>query len=188
MSSNQQYQPPDLQRLSVNAADFDWQIYTDGSGHVDQFGGAGVIGFSPRFHKYFTRAAAFYGYETDRAEMEAMLLGLHTIMVKMGVKDHADFKRLELEPITVFWMTDREDLAGSASGMTFTERPPYKRRANMDLWLRMEWYERYMRIIAVHRKRNTNPYQKLADRLASDCRPLIKGFIETLRAEKCGIE
>ncbi len=180
---NQPYQKPDFRRTWATPEKFDFQIYTDGAGYTDNFAGCAVTGVSKRFSKFFQRATAFWGIETDRAEFEGVLLGLHTILNVMGIENVPQHRMLQAEPMTVLVISDREDLVGSMSGENFNSKPPYERRANKDLWARFAWYEQYFQIIAAHRERNTNPLQGASDRLASEVRVMMKNYVEILHAD-----
>ena len=89
---------------------------------------------------------------------------------------------LEARRATVYWLSDRQDLVASirrdATGATI-----YGRRSNKDLWQRMQWYEKYFDITAVWRERNKNAWQAMADTVSSECRVLMKDYIQIIKTE-----
>ena len=173
---------PDLARLSLQAADYEFQLYTDGSGHNDRFAGYCVVGKSDKYKKLFSSASAIYGADTERAEFEAVLAGLQGILDVMEWNNGQARELLRARRPTVFWVTDREHLVGAllkkADG-TYE----YRRKSTPDLWARFEWYERLFNITAVWRERNTLAWQAYADTIASECRTLMKNFVLDCRQD-----
>lgn len=176
------YQKPDLQKLSLIPTDYDFELYTDGSGHADTFGGHSVIGVSNKYNKYFVRAGAIYGTTTDRQEFEAFLNGLQGILDVMEWNSGGELKMLAARRPSVFWISDRENLVGS---VTLDEKGHslFKRKSSPDLWARYAFYETIFAVTAVHRDRNTVAFQAMADRISSECRVLIKNYIEILKTD-----
>lgn len=116
--------------------------------------------------------------ETGRAELTAMLAGLHAILDVNGWMGTGVMKQLAARKDNVLIVTDREDLVGSINRI-------YKRgEAHGDLWAQFEWYERYFYIEAVHAHRETVELHKAADRIASEMRIVIKEM-DTVQRE-CG--
>lgn len=161
--------------MEENPADF--FLFTDGSGHQDGYGGWSCLVLGPRFNIAHARMAACKGTTVERAEFEALLLGLQAILELTKMEGGAGIKHLERVPFRVRWMSDRESLVLSVKrkpdGTTF-----YRRKASPDLWARFEWYEKLFVIDPHHVKRETNPHHNIVDRLASDARVLIKDYME----------
>jgi hypothetical protein len=89
---------------------------------------------------------------------------------------------LEARKSTVYWLSDRQDLVASIrrdeKGNTY-----YGRRSNKDLWQRLQWYEKYFNITAVWAARNVNAWQALADAASSECRSMMKDYIQILKQD-----
>lgn len=171
-----------MARLSLQPSDYEFQLYTDGSGHNDRFAGNCVVGLSSKYHKLFSCATAFYGADTERAEFEAVMAGLQGILDTMGWNDGQSRMMMQARRTTVYWVTDREHLVGAllkkADG-TYE----YRRKSTPDLWARFEWYEKIFDVTAVWRERNTVAWQAYADKIASECRTMMKGYVEDCRQD-----
>jgi ribonuclease HI len=175
------YQKPDLTRSSLRAADYEFQLYTDGSGWNDRFAGYCAVLRSDKHNKFVCSAASIYGADTERAEFEGLLAGLQSIMDTMDWNNKHQRSLMQMRRTSVYWVTDREHLVGAmlkkADGSY-----EYKRRTTPDLWARLEWYEKIFDITAVWRERNTIAWQGYADTIASECRTQMKHYVEACRA------
>lgn len=168
--------------LSPPKNQHDFVLYTDGAGWQDSFGASASLMESERYGHKIIRVASFHGQSTDRAEFEAMLNGMQSIMevmnwTKPGI---AEKLRKQLIKPSVYWMSDRESLVLSvyrdSTGQTL-----YKRRSQPDLWKRFEFYEERLAITPVYIPRDTNDKHNLCDRLASESRSVMKDYIDLLR-------
>jgi ribonuclease HI len=161
----------------LQQSDYDFFLFTDGSGHQDGYGGWASLIISPKWNVAEARMAACKGTTVERAEFEALLLGLQSILEKLKLENAAGYARLERTPMRVFWLSDRESLVLSVKknpdGSTV-----YRRKASPDLWARFAWYEKYFDVTPRHAKRESNPHHNLVDRLASDARVLVKDYME----------
>ena len=133
------------------------------------YAGAAAYGVSIRHNKKFHRLAGFNGASTDRAEFLGLLHGLHGIFETMCWDNSSRLKALVHRRAEIVWISDRESLVRSVTG-------EYRRRTQPDLWAQFEWYEQYIDIRPCHVKRNSVPWQDVADILASESRVLIKEY------------
>jgi hypothetical protein len=90
---------------------------------------------------------------------------------------------LKTHPATVYWVSDRESLVHQVARTNPHGGTPYRRHASPDLWARFEWYEPLFKITATHVPRDTHMWQKRNDRIASECRTLMKDYYTTLQLE-----
>jgi hypothetical protein len=157
--------------------EFDFYLYTDGSGHADGFGGWSALVLSPRHNIYQTLMAGHSKTSVDRAEFHGLLDGLQLIMDAMDWHRTLDLETLERNPPTVFWLSDRESLVKSVQ-RDETGNPVYGRKNSPDLWARFSFYERLFRIVATFTPRDTIAYHNIVDRFASDARVLIKDYMQ----------
>ncbi len=155
----------------------DFYLYTDGSGHTDGFGGWAALILSTRHNVYSQLMAGHSATTVARAEFHALLDGLQFILETMKWESPLEIERLEREPATVLWNSDREDLVRSVT-RDAEGNPIYRRKASPDLWARFAFYERLFQIEAQHTPRETNPYHNIVDRFASDARVLIKDYVQ----------
>jgi len=170
------WQKPDLTGSSLTPDNFDFELYTDGSGYTDRFGGCCAVVRSLKHKKFFSCASAFYGADTARAEFEGLLGGLQGIMDAMDWNNSQGRALLRARRATVFWVSDREDLVGSVT-LKADGTPEFRRKNTPDLWVRYEWYEKLFDVSACWRKRNTVAWQMMADVVASECRTMMKNYI-----------
>ena len=163
----------------------DFVVYTDGSGYSDGYGGSASYMRSEKHDKEETRLASFSHVSTDRAEFEALLMGLQSILECMGWTGKGDTKRLEASPNkpTVCWFTDRESLVLSIwrdeDGQTI-----FRRKKQKDLWARFEFYETLFDISPFLIPRNSEEEHAFVDRLASEGRLLVKEYYEIVKLDK----
>jgi ribonuclease HI len=155
----------------------DFFLYTDGSGYQDGYGGAAALVLSAQHNIWKVSFAAYCGTTVERAEFEALLMGLQTILVEMKWDSAFHHQRLERMPATVQWITDRQSLA-EAVRRDAEGNPVYSRRSTPDLWARFSFYERIFQVDPVFMKRETNAYHNVVDRFASDSRVLVKDYME----------
>jgi ribonuclease HI len=163
--------------LALSDKKFDYTIVCDGSGYTDHVGGFGaiILGNKNNTPVYETAYGCSTHMETGRAEFTAILTGLGALMYVKGWRE--DLKTLALFKKHILIISDRQDLVGSINNY-------YSRKANRDLWVSFEWYEKYFSIEAVHVKRETVPMHQVADRMASELRMQLKAF-EVVQKE-CG--
>lgn len=147
-------------------------LYTDGSGHPDGYGGSAALAYDANASLLFRHVVASYATDVDRAELEALLLGLQ------GIFKYTSARRDDLlkSPIRVAWFCDRESLVGCVA-TDANGRPFFARHAQPDLWLRFAWYEPMFTIDPHHIARGRDPNNILCDALAGDARRLIKDHL-----------
>lgn len=155
----------------------DFFLFTDGSGHQDGYGGWASLILGPTYNIAHARMAAAKGTTVERAEFEALLMGLQSILEQAKLESSSSLSRLETSPLHVLWLSDRESLVLSVTRKP-DGTPVYRRKASPDLWARFAWYEKIFKITARHVKRETNAHHDIVDRLASDARVLIKDYME----------
>jgi ribonuclease HI len=118
---------------------FDYIVRSDGSGHVDGYGGWACSVTAANGHVRF-RFGAIVGTTVDRMEMTAMLEGL-TLVFEWATWA-AGTSTLPTKP-KVLVLTDRESMALSMQGV-------YARKSSIDLWRRFEFFEPLMEIQVRH--------------------------------------
>lgn len=151
----------------------DFLVFSDGSGHIDGYGGwaSYMKSVDGRFSMY--RAGSMIGTSVDRMEMTAMLEGLQMVL---EIIPHAD-----QSPRLMKTWKPKVDLFSDRENMVLSIRGTYSRSNSADLWRRFEFYESLMVIEAFHVPRETDyPEFVQVDLDASSGRILIKDF-----AEKC---
>ena len=157
----------------------DVSIYTDGAGWTD---GWGASAFMSVFMKHslppVTGVNLTNQTVVSRAEFTALLEGLQSVCEALQLPR---FKPEGSQSgVTIFWFTDRQDLALSAIRNVETGVPIYRRNNDADLWARYEYYERGLIIFPCHFERNSIPLQKLMDKLASDGRRKFKEWFNQI--------
>jgi len=162
----------------------DFIIYTDGSGYTDGYGGASSLMVSKKYGLRETRLISYSHVTTDRAEFEALLSGLQSIVESMGWSKVSKVKELMELPVkpSVCWYTDRESLAlaiwRDENGETI-----YKRKTSGDLWARFEFYEQIFDISPFCIERNSTEEHAYVDKLASESRLIVKEYFEILKID-----
>lgn len=171
-------------REAFQHSNFDYGIWSDGSGYTDGYAGYAVIikSFDPSGAQD-CRAAAMFGQDTERAEFEGLLAGLQAITereIRLNGKNSLRFRGRKL---LVRWVTDRESLALSVwrtgAGKTF-----YGRESSPDLWARMMYYEEFIEVAPMFERRKTDEVQDVADRIASEARILFKEWVIVQQADE----
>lgn len=157
--------------------EIDYFLYTDGSGHQDGYGGWSSLLVSDKHNIYDLRMTACKGTTTDRAEFEALLSGLQTIVDFHKLDIDRDFESFRQNRPGLLWTSDRQSLVGSVQ-RDADGNPVNRRRKMLDLWARFAFYEPLFSIHARYIPRESNPYQSITDVMASDGRVLIKNFME----------
>lgn len=161
---------------------FDFEIYTDGSGWRDGYGGAAVV-INSTPHNIRETVIMGCSYTTvERMEFEALLLGLQSI-IQLKKWSDAELAELAKTPPEVFWLSDRESLVlGVRRGENGDSI--YARRSAPDLWHRFSFYEQLFSINAFYAGRNQISDQALADQLAGEARAL---FQENFQMSGCNV-
>jgi len=119
------------QRMTDN---YDIEIYTDGSGHINGFGGwAAFITTPDRIKKDFRMGSACCT-SVDRMEFTALLEGLQGAWEM--VMQRPEYMDPDWKP-NILWFSDRESLVNSVKGI-------YGRTNCPDLWQRFDFYEANM--------------------------------------------
>jgi len=176
-----------IQASCPNKEAHDFVVYTDGSGYTDGYGGSASYMRSQKYDKQETRLASFSHTTTDRAEFEALLMGLQSILECMDWTSKSDIERLSSQPNkpTVIWFTDRESLVLSIwrneDGETI-----FRRKKQKDLWARFEFYESVFDISPILIPRNSEDEHAFVDRLASESRLLVKEYLEIVKLDRNG--
>lgn len=125
---------------------YEYVVTADGSSsHQDNIGGWAAI-VTSKVHsecKQITTCGTCTYTDVARAELMAILSGLHSILVKKPYVSKFDFDTLETVPATILIVTDRKDLADI---INWKGTPT----SNLDLWYQFEWYLQYFNISATH--------------------------------------
>lgn len=164
-------------------ADHNYFIVTDGAGYQDGYSGAAAVVMAPQERFMQTRYAGWIGSTVERAEFEALLMGLQCLIECLGDDTKGARARLEAERPRVHWTSDRESLVLAVARDSENEdKPFYRRESTPDLWARFAFYERLFRITPHHKGRNLGMLQRLVDVTSSDMRNLVGGYADdTLR-------
>jgi len=160
-------------------------IHTDGSGYTDGFGGSASLMVSKKYAKREVRLLAHSHTTTDRAEFEALLLGLQSILETMDWTDEKKIAAMQVSPKkpTVCWYTDRESLVLSI-WRDENNDTIYTRRKQKDLWARFNFYETLFDVSPILIQRNSTPEHEHVDRLASEVRLIVKEYLEIINIDK----
>jgi ribonuclease HI len=144
----------------------DLLIVSDGSGHVDGYGGWAVTVFTPDRNIQVVRLGMINGITVDRAEMTAMLAGLAAaldILEKWPDRPERPWVHVK---------SDRENMVLSMKGV-------YGRRNSPDLWASYEWFEKQLDITCEHIDREADcPELQQMDLHASTGRIVAKTYAE----------
>ena len=146
--------------------EFDFLLFTDGSGHQDQLGGwcATAVSFLPGSGKRTVMGGA-NNLTVDRAEMTALIEGLYLVSTLV------EEAKLGRHPI-VWWYSDRESLVKSMTR-------EYRRKNSQDLWTRIEFFEMRMKIQPHFITRETQwPDFAMCDLHASSMRIIVRDYTE----------
>lgn len=170
-----------IEKLWPGYASTPYIAFTDGSGTIDDYGGASAIvarvnnwsgSGKAVFDDVRTICVAHSHTSVDRIEFTALLEALQSILEIHG-------KVQDMRPV-VKWFTDRESLAMSVwkpDGMNSF----YSRKNAPDLWARLAWYEQSFYIVPSFGRRNKDPNQKLTDLLSSEMRESVKMLCEVYK-------
>lgn len=127
----------------------------------------------------------------QRAELLALLHGLHALAQKMDLLSLAGLRKfsggpvpqLEQYPadhkIPVWWVTDRETIALQV-GRKADGTPYYERNTDMDLWCQFYWYENIFQITPSWLDRNTTEDQTSCDEQAGCVRQMFQALLPSL--------
>lgn len=147
--------------------DYDFYIYTDGSGCPTVGPGAYAANIVSVKFPTISCTSVVGGssrMEIGRAELTAVLDGLQRVV------DYLNKKSIQRR-LSVLIVSDREDVVGVINKL-------FKAKKNLDLWARYEWYLSRFDIQAKWVKRETNVIHSLSDRLASGFRLVISDYIK----------
>lgn len=152
----------------MNDSDFDLVCYSDGSGHVDGFGGWAALCETPDKVWCIFRSAAINGISVERAEFSGLLEGLQMAMeLSKQLPQYVPGWKPR-----VMLFTDRENLVLSIKGV-------YDCGTDKDLWNRYRYYESILDIAVTHLDRESKIAAfKLCDREASTCRIIAKQYAQ----------
>jgi hypothetical protein len=152
-----------------------WILLTDGSGHKDGYGGYASLALEHATGRMLECAGALKGTSTEAAEFLALLNGLGSIVEATG-----NTRKLEAQQPVVHWMTDRESLALAV--WRENGQPVYKRKSTPELWAMFAYYEPLFTIVPLFTPRATLPLHDRVDKVASECRIIIKDYYEILNS------
>lgn len=174
-----------IRGTSPTPEEHDFILWTDGSGYDLGFGGSASILLDNETGKREIRVSSASNQSTHRAEFEALLNGLQSVLEIRGWDTPAEKRRLDSTSVkpTICWFGDCESLILAVHIDDKTMEPTFRRRLNGDLWYRYSYYESAFSITPMHIERNSMPEHALADRLASESRMLIKDYLETLKVD-----
>ena len=124
----------------------DYHLFTDGSGHVDGYGGWACLLEDTDRRPLAFRMGCVIGSTVDRMEMTAILEGLQLVTEHRGplASPHS---KVRIRRAVVVLTSDRENLVKSIMG-------EYGRENSPDLWARFSCYEQQLTIRAQHVGRN----------------------------------
>jgi hypothetical protein len=175
-----------IRGTSQRPDEHDFVLWTDGSGYDIGYTGSASVLLENETGKKEIRISTSSYQSTHRAEFEALLNGLQSILDSKGWDSLAEKKRLDQSIIkpTVCWFGDCESLVLSVYIDDTTKEPMFRRRLNGDLWHRFSYYETAFNITPMYIERNSMVEHALTDRLAGEGRILLKEYMETLKADK----
>ena len=175
-----------IKGTSPTPEEHDFILWTDGSGYENGCTGSASILVENETGIKEVRISSTSSQSTHRAEFEALLNGLQSILDLKGWGSIEEKRKLDQSAFkpTVYWYSDCESLVLSVYVDEKTKEPAFRRRLNGDLWCRFSFYETAFSITPIHIDRNSMPEQALTDRLAGDSRILIKEYTETLKLDK----
>lgn len=155
----------------------DYVVVTDGSGHLDGYGGwATKITLPHRYppETHWLRGGCTGNGQVYRMEVTALLEALTWIF------NHGQFwgtqaqRNLHETPLRIQWYGDNEAAIKSVHRDPVTKQHAYARAGQIeDLWARFEWFEPFVRINGTHVGRDQTRMLGV-DWLASTCRVILK--------------
>jgi hypothetical protein len=163
-----------MELSSINLLEYDYQLYTDGSGFNDGYGGYASLLLSADNCCFNPSRGAVHPTSTSRMEFIALTTGLRSLYDWLGLDNGNNLRMIEFRPPTILWVADREDLVKSVD----TAKSGYGRKANGDLWAQFEYFERLFSIQPIYIPRETNAWHSWCDLQSHQCRRLIKVYIE----------
>ena len=161
-----------LESLRKDTSPIDWMVWTDGSGHVDGFGGYGAVAMRVRLLgntciPIQRASAAICGTTVNRAEFTGLLEALQVIhTIEMGGRGQGA-SMYPVIPVRVRWFSDRENLVLGVATNPETGEAWYGRNVDQDLWARYDWYAKSIIVRPVHIERNSMAMQAKCDFIAS---------------------
>lgn len=169
-----------LASYDFDKSSFDYELWTDGSGHHDGYGAAASI-WRHRDGVEDICVQANYGQTVARNEFMALLDGLQAIL-SHAVGLAATMRETPKNPLlllsgadrpTIAWYTDRQNLALS---LVYRDdhQPVYARNTERDLWARYAFMSRHCAIVPYYAERNTVANQGVCDKLCGILRTAIK--------------
>lgn len=164
----------------------DFHLVTDGSGHVDGFGGwAGEVqtGCRRRAEKHYIFGSSAGTGNVFRMEMTALISSLNFIFDKWNFWQGDVLRSLRVNPLTVEWINDNQALVNSVYRDPTTKRHANDRRFAPDLWEQLQWYEQFVVINAMHVPREDDR-MKSVDWYASTNRRIAKEMAEAAPFEQ----
>ena len=155
---------------------FDYQLWTDGSGHSDGYGAAASV-WQHCHGDTDVVFSANYGQTVARNEFMALLDGLQSLLTHalaqkgkiMDMPKNAVSVLTGADRITAAWFTDRQNLALST---VFNEdnNPVYARNTEKDLWARYAWLTKYICVLPFYNPRNSIKNQASCDAICTTLR------------------
>jgi len=120
----------------------------------------------------------------NRAELSALLGGLHGILEEERRRAGKGADWLLPWPRTVLWVSDRQNLVLGVALDPVTGKPLNSRDTDADLWHRFAWYETQFRIHPVLMPRNAVAMQARCDKACGATRAVLKKWTAHLRRKK----
>lgn len=162
---------PIIERYEKLASDplVRWYLFTDGSGQERTPGASCWVLYDKIAGQYFCGAVGNTNTTVARTEMTALAEGLQFLLGKVELPSMA-------ERLPVAWIGDREDIIRS---MMLREdgTPLYRRKTNADIWHQIEWFERRLYILPLHRDRNTVAAQAMCDAVSGHLRKFMSAWM-----------
>ena len=156
------------------APEFDFLIFTDGSGHPDGYGGWAATAIETATNRRMFRMGGQSGTSVERMELTALIEGLLMCAELGRLSLQSDPGRMYPRR-TALWRSDRESLVKTIAG-------EYRRSTEPDLWKRLDVVLARFAVTAEHVSReNDFPEFGPVDLHASSARIMMKSY--TLSAE-----
>lgn len=169
------------ERIEKRASDSGtgWFLYTDGSGQSFVPGASAHVVYNHHKQEFTYGVTASWCTTVERAELQALLDGLHFISEQAftSKRDLTAIREGYQCRLPVIWVGDRENIIRSVMRDPYNN-PLNKRGMNEDLWTTLEYWEQYFEILPLYRPRNTVGCQGAADHICGEVRKLLKIWLE----------
>ncbi len=169
--------------METRPANPDWLLWTDGSGHHGDKLEVSCAWFcSGRAPHYLgsVLSASTCG-SVNRAELKALLDGLHGILEEERRRSGRGASWVPPFPRLILWSSDRQNLVLGVARDPLDGKPLNSRDTDPDLWARFAFYEAIFRIHPTLVPRNAVAWQAHCDKACSATRLVLKKWAKHLR-------